>query len=974
MAQFNYPSAYELLITEELADVKGSGFMLRHKKSGARICVIQNNDENKVFCVGFRTPPTDSTGVAHIIEHTVLCGSDKYPVKDPFIELAKGSLNTFLNAMTFPDKTIYPVASCNAKDFANLSDVYMDAVFHPNIYKREEIFKQEGWHYELESEEGELTYNGIVYSEMKGVYSNPDGLVARITTDALFPDTEYGVESGGDPEFIPDLTYDAYLDFHRRYYHPSNSYIFLYGDCDMNERLTWLDEEYLSKYDAIRVDSSVKEQKAFGGMREYTEYYSVDEENSEGRGVYYTYGMMGAANDDIEKGIAFEMLDYVLFGAPGAPVTQAILDAGMGDDVFSGYNSDFMQPFFSVTVKNAEKGQKDRFLKLVKDELAKIVKEGVDKKSLTATLNSQEFRYKEADFGRMPKGLVYIITVFSTWLYDDNRPFDCLKLNEAYKAVREKINTDYFEQIIKDYFLDTNHGVLITFEPKVGLNAEREAKTREKLAAYKASLTPDEVKKLVDDTKALKAYQSEENTPEELATIPLLSIDDIQKEAKPIIVEKPFAEHQNVLWHNIPTNDILYLHLHFEAKKVESEKVPYIGLLSDVLGLMDTKTYSYRDLADEVNLHTGGVDVGTGTYTSVSEPRVLHPNFDADLKVMYPEMEAGFKLLEETALRTVFTDSKRLKEILMMLKGDLESSFMSRGNSVAGRRAAAYLTEDGVYHDMVGGVAYYDFIKDLVDNFDFKKDEISARLKETSDRIFTRENLVVSITCDKAGLDMAKAYVMSLIDKLPDVKYPDSMSLKPVKKNEGLKTPGQVQYVVKVGDYMKAGVPFNGAFMVLRSVLSYGYLWNEVRVKGGAYGCSLSVSPQTGLVGASSYRDPNLKNTVDVYDKMVEYVENFEADEREMTKAVLGCFGGMDAPMTPRMEGGRSFSHYISGRTYEELQTIRDQARNCSAQDIRDCAKLLKTIVDENCICVVGASGNIEANVELFDNTRNIIG
>ena len=449
----NELTAYEIEEQKTLGDLNAKGLVLRHKKSGARIAVISNDDENKVFMIGFRTPTENSTGVAHIIEHTVLCGSEKYPVKDPFIELAKGSLNTFLNAMTYPDKTIYPVASCNDKDFSNLMSVYMDAVFHPNIYKYEEIFKQEGWHYELEDEDSPITINGVVYNEMKGAFSSADDVLSRQILNSLFPDTCYANESGGDPEYIPDLTYEEYLNFHRRYYHPSNSYIYLYGDMDVEERLQWLDEEYLCHYEKTEPDSDIKTQKAFATPVELTKNYSISSGESEENNTYLSYNLVLGTTLDARLYQAFDILDYVLVGAPGAPIKKALTDAGIGSEISGGYDSSIKQPTFSIIAKNANASDKERFLAIIKETLEQLVKEGLNKKSLLAGINSAEFRYREADYGSSPRGLLYGIQCLESWLYDDSAAFLHLEANKVYAYLKEQVETNYFEDLIQKYFL-----------------------------------------------------------------------------------------------------------------------------------------------------------------------------------------------------------------------------------------------------------------------------------------------------------------------------------------------------------------------------------------------------------------------------------------------------------------------------------------------------------------------------------------
>ncbi|MBO5353271.1 MAG: insulinase family protein [Lachnospiraceae bacterium] len=963
-------NAYTLVKTEELPDLAATGYYLRHNKSGARVVWVENKDDNKVFSIAFRTPPADSTGVAHIIEHTVLCGSEHFPAKDPFIELAKGSLNTFLNAMTFPDKTMYPVASCNMQDFKNLMHVYLDAVFYPNIYKREEIFKQEGWHYELESEDADLIYNGIVYSEMKGAFSSPEQVLSRVGMHALYPDTAYGVESGGDPDVIPELSYQEYLDFHRRYYHPVNSYIYLYGDMDIEERLNWMDEEYLSRFEAIELDSEIKPQKEFGEIRTKTEYYSVEEEKE--NGVFYSYSVFLGDWADLTEAIAFEVLDQVLFSNPGAPVKQALIDAGLGEDFMSGMTN-LLQPNFSIVAKNAKPGDRERFAKVLRRALEKCVTEGLKKTTVLAAINAQEFRYREADFGRFPKGLMHGINLMSTWLYDDNQPFVYMHANKVYAELKEKAETDYFEQLIRKYFLESRHGVLLELVPKAGYNAEKERALKAKLAAYKAKLSKAEVLQLVADTKALKAYQDEPSTKEQLETIPLLSISDIEKKAKGFKNEKFLEGKAEAVWHNIFTSDISYIDLMFNAKKVAKADVPYLGLLSDVLVLMDTKKHTYQELVDEVNMYTGGIETGIVTYSSIKNHKMFLPKFTISVKALTENTGKALEFVKEILFETVFSDRKRLNEILLELKSRHEMKFMGAGHSVAISRAASYYNESAAFEEAVRGVDYYEFIKNITMNLEEKYKEVEEGLVRVTKQLFTKENLLISLTCAEEGKKALEEEVPVILEALYPAAEGKELHMTCIRKNEGFKTPGQVQYVIRSGNFLDAGVPYHGSYEVLQTLLGFGYLWNEIRVKGGAYGGGISINSNNGNVFTYSYRDPNLAETNRIYEGLPAYVENFEADEREMTKNILGTMSSIDAPMTPRIEGIRSLAAYLTGKTEEEIQKTRDEILATTAEDIRKTKPMLEALLAADCICAVGSAAKVEECKDMFYTVKTLL-
>lgn len=508
-------NTYEVLQTADLSDLKSKGTLLKHKKSGARVLLMENDDENKVFTIGFRTPPSDSTGVPHIMEHSVLCGSKEFPVKDPFVELVKGSLNTFLNAMTYPDKTVYPVASCNDKDFQNLMHVYMDAVFYPNIYQNDKTFRQEGWSYKLDDPDGELTISGVVYNEMKGAFSSPEGVLDRVVLNSLFPDNAYSVESGGDPEVIPELTYEQFLDFHRKYYHPSNSYIYLYGDMNMEEKLRWLDEKYLSDFENEPVDSEIHLQKPFTEMKEVVQEYSIASEESDEDNTYLSYNKVIGTTLDEKLYLAFEILDYALLSAPGAPLKKALLDAGVGKDISGSYDNGVYQPIFSVISKNANVEQKEEFIRVIEDTLKDIVKNGINKKALRAGINYHEFRFREADFGNYPRGLMYGLQLFDSWLYDETKPFIHMQAIPTFEFLKEQVETGYFEELIQKYLLDNTHGSIVIIKPERGRTARMDKELADKLQAYKDSLSKEEIDALVKATKELEEYQEEESTPED---------------------------------------------------------------------------------------------------------------------------------------------------------------------------------------------------------------------------------------------------------------------------------------------------------------------------------------------------------------------------------------------------------------------------------------------------------------------------
>ncbi len=965
-------TAYELVQQEYIEDVHADGILLRHKKTGARVMLLCNNDENKVFNIAFRTPPANSTGVAHILEHSVLCGSKNFPLKDPFVELAKGSLNTFLNAMTYPDKTMYPVASCNDQDFQNLMHVYLDAVFYPNIYAREEIFRQEGWSYQLESVDEPLRYNGVVYNEMKGAFSSADEVLDREIFNVLFPDTPYGVESGGDPDVIPELTYEAFLEFHGKYYHPSNSYIYLYGNMDMAEKLAWMDKEYLSKFDKIEVVSEIPLQKAFAAPKEHIIEYPISEQASEKEATYLSYNMVVANGLDVELSTSFEVLDYVLLSAPGAPLRQALLDAGIGQDIEAGYSDGIYQPFFTIVAKCAEREDKDRFVQIIQQTLKKIADEGINPKAIDAAINSMEFKFREADFSAYPKGLIYGVMTFSTWLYDESKAFAYLKMLAVYNSLKEKAKQGYFEHLIREYLLDNPHTAVVVAVPKKGLAQERENALAEKLAAYKASLSEEELEQLVERTAALVEYQESEDSDEVKSCIPLLKREDISKESVEIHNTPHKLGDTTILHHDVDTNGISYLDLMFDTKDVPDELISYIGVLRAVLGMVDTADYSYGELFYEINAQTGGIHAGIHTFNYKDNLEDCMRYFTLRGKYLTAKEDFVFEMLDQIVFTSKFENDKRLREIISRQKARLQTALGDAGHSTAIGRAASYYSPASYFNDRVNGVSYLRLIEKLADHFEEYKEELKQNLQKLMHIIFRPENLFVSITTDAAGYAGLEARVEALKGKLyTDTVEKGSICYNFEQKNEGFTTAGQVQYVAVAGNFRRAGLPYDGCLRMLKVILSYDYLWMNIRVKGGAYGC-MSNFRRGGDSYMASYRDPHLKNTLKVFEGTVDYLKEFDADEREMTKYIIGTVSDLDTPMSPASQGALGLNAWFSEITREDFQMERDQILNAQPEDIRKLYKWVEAVLNHGNICVVGSESVLEREGECLKSIETL--
>ncbi len=968
-------SSYEIIEKRRIDDLNSESYLLRHKKSGARVALLSNDDENKVFSIGFRTPPKNSTGVAHIIEHTVLCGSKEFPVKDPFVELVKGSLNTFLNAMTYPDKTVYPIASCNDADFQNLMHVYLDAVFYPNIYSTDKIFKQEGWHYEMEDETSDLTINGVVYNEMKGAFSSADDMLSREIQNSLYPDTTYGIESGGDPDVIPELTYEEYLDFHRKYYHPSNSYIYMFGNMDMAEKLDYIDKNYLSKFDRIEVDSEVGVQKAFDKPVKVVKPYPILPDDEIAKNTYLSYNFSVGSPLDKKLYVAFDILDYALCSAPGAPIKKALIEKGIGQDVYSEYDNGIRQPIFSIVAKNADESQLDDFVDTIQSLLKEQVEKGIDKKSLLAGLSYDEFKYREADFGRFPKGLLYGLQVMDSWLYDDEKPWINVEAGETFAELKKEVDGRYFEELVEKYFLNNNHKSVVVLRPEKGLTEKKDEELKNKLQKYKDSLSEDEIKKIVQETKELKEYQDTPDDPEDLAKIPLLTLADMKKEADKFIYELRSAGDTKVLFHNVFTSGIAYINFVFDMSTVDKELLPYASSLKKALGMLNTEHYAYGDLYNEINIRTGGISGSISTYTDSDDVKKFRTEFEISVKVLHDNLGYAFDLVKEIMTATKFDDVKRLREIFGEQYARLQTDLASAGHQSAALRAMSYVSPAAMVSDNVSGIGYFRHLERMnkaLETEDGAK-EIIEKFQHLCRLIFRPENLLVDITGTEKEYDgieeQAKEFAKALYT---DDVTKGELKLVPEKKNEGFKTAGQVQYVCRAGNFAKSGLKYNGSLRVLKVMMGYDYLWKNIRILGGAYGCMSSFA-KNGDCAFVTYRDPNLQNSIDVFEGASEYLRSFESDDRTILQYIIGAISDLDTPKTPSAKGAYGLTAYLCNAKMENIQKNRDELLGTTKESIRGLADYVDAFMSDECLCVIGSAEKIEESKELFNSVQQLI-
>lgn len=954
-----------------IEEVNSDAYVMEHVKSGARLMYLDNDDDNKVFYIAFRTTPDNSKGVPHIMEHSTLCGSRKYPLKEPFVELAKGSLNTFLNAITWPDKTMYPIASRNDVDFHNLMDVYLDAVFYPNCLKNPQILMQEGWHYELENKEAPLTYNGVVYNEMKGALSSPEAIMEDRAMEKLFPDTTYGVESGGDPEVIPTLSFREFTEFHRRFYHPSNSYIYLYGDMDIDKTLEYLDGEYLSAFDRRNVDSMVKTQAPFGKRISVTAPYGIAEnEDTEGRAIHALYN---AFNDHMSTmdSLAFRILNYVLIDMDGAPLKQAVLDAGLGSDLSGSYGDSYKQPVWIVEVTGSEVDKQQAFADVVDSTLRSIALKGLDKDMLEAALNRTEFTARENDYQGRPKGLFYGVRAMDLWLYDRD-PMEALRYIDDINTLRDNLKTNYFENLLLRYVIKNPHQVLITMKPEKGLTEKMNRETAEKLAAFKSSLSDEQLDEIMASTKALKERQASGETEEALETIPLLSRKDLKRTVEEEVLEKENVSGMDHFHFDVHTNGITYLNLYFPLSGLTEEDIPYAILLSTLLRSLSTTKHSYGELARLSNAYTGGMSFAVNGYGKVEDTNAYLPALTVRAKALTAKADKLLDLLGEVINHTLFTDTKRLKELILQEKSEWDMTAFSRGHSLVMTRLTSYFSRGGEFAEQ-SGLSYYYFLADLARKFDGEKEKLVAKLEEVSRKIFTRSGLFFETIGEEEEKKAVLSNLSLLVDDMEEgeKKEPRPFSFPPAEKNEAFRTSGKVQYVAKGGNFKSHGFAYTGALKVMETILRYEYLWKKVRVLGGAYG-AFTQFLRDGTAILCSYRDPNLAETLKAYEDLPAYLENLTLSDREMTKYVIGTMAAAETQLTPSMKGERAMVHYLSGNTRESRMKIRDEVINCQVEDIRKLAPLVESVMKDPYICVMGSEDKIERDKALFDAVKSM--
>jgi len=960
---------FKLLEKRFVKEVNAECLYFEHEKSGARLFKIAADDPNKTFSIAFKTDPESDYGTPHILEHSVLNGSKNYPVKSPIDILGKGSLLNFINAFTGSEFTCYPIAGMNEKDYFNVMRVYLDAVFNPLIYTEPRILKQEGWHYEMEKPDGPVVYKGVVYNEMKGAYSTPTRELDYRRDQNLFPDNSYRFSSGGYPTEIPRLTSDIFIKYHQKYYHPVNSHIFLYGNADLDRELASIDSEYLAKYDKAVRPSGFPLQKPFTAMKEVAAFYPVTEGSNTGNQAYLSLSFVCGLGVDRATVMALDILSDLLVNQEAAPVRLALQKAGIGQNVTAGVD-DLQQNVFEIQVQNANPADKDKFREIVMATLDEVSRKGLDKKAVEGAINLTEFQLREGNTAR--KGIRYNFQVLPGWLFADD-PYLTLEYEKPLAVVKTAISGDYLESVIRKYLIANPHSLLLVLAPKPGMEKEINAGVEKELQDYKASISDKEKETIVKETQDLIAYQKREDTPGALATVPMLERKDIDPRAARYAMEEQHVPGVPFLYHEEFTDHVVYSRMLFDARVLPQELIPYAALLARVLGSQNTENYSFGDLDVALNIHTGGVNAVLSTYLENRNDDNLIPKFVIESKVMNKKVDKLFQLLGEIVNKTRYADSDRLQTILIQHQSRLDAMVKRNGNVYSRTRLASYFSNTGMFDELTGGFEYYWFINDLVKNYAVKQKEIIANLARTASLLFNKSNLTAAVTSSRDDLP---AYVQELpkfIDSLPDNKAAaySKWKFNFEKKNEGFLTASKVQYVQKGYNLKKLGYAWSGKIRVLDQVLSSDWLQNRVRVIGGAYG-GYSSFAANGQAFFSSYRDPNLKETLDNYDAIPDYLGKLELNDKEMTRYIIGTISTLDNPLTPADKGNVALRYYFEKTKPEDIQRERDEVLSVSLGDIKAMKKMAADILGQNAICVYGSEEKINSQKELFGKIEKV--
>ncbi|KAM1030872.1 hypothetical protein FF1_034665 [Malus domestica] len=959
---------FEKVSEEFIGECKSKALLFRHKKTGAQVISVSNDDENKVFGIVFRTPPNDSTGIPHILEHSVLCGSRKYPLKEPFVELLKGSLNTFLNAFTYPDRTCYPVASTNTKDFYNLVDVYLDAVFFPKCVEDFRTFQQEGWHYELNDPSEDISYKGVVFNEMKGVYSQPDNILGRTAQQALFPDNTYGVDSGGDPTVIPKLTFDEFKEFHRKYYHPSNARIWFYGDDDPMERLRIL-SEYLDMFDASSSpnESRIQPQKLFSKPIRISGKYPAGEGGDLRKKNMVCLNWLLAENPlDLETELTLGFLDHLMLGTPASPLRKILLESGLGEAIVGGgVEDELLQPQFSIGLKGVSEGDIQKVEEVVMSTLKKLAEEGFDTEAVEASMNTIEFSLRENNTGSFPRGLSLMLRSMGKWIYDMD-PFGPLKYEKPLLALKARIEAEgskaVFSPLIEKFILNNPHRVVVEMQPDPEKASRDEESEKEILQKVKSGMTEEDLAELARATHELRLRQETPDPPEALRSVPSLSLQDIPKEPTRVPTQVGDINGVKVLQHDLFTNDVLYTEVVFNMSSLKQELLPLVPLFCQSLLEMGTKDLSFVQLNQLIGRKTGGISVYPMT-SSVRGKEEPCSHIIVRGKAMAGRADDLFQLFNCVLQEVQFTDQQRFKQFVSQSKARMENRLRGSGHGIAAARMDAKLNTAGWISEQMGGVSYLEFLQALEEKVDQDWDGISSSLEEIRKSLLSRQGCIVNMTAEGKNLTSSEKFVSKFLDLLPNnspVATATWNARLPL-ANEAIVIPTQVNYVGKAGNIYDTGYRLSGSAHVISKYISTTWLWDRVRVSGGAYGGFCDFDSHSGVFSFLSYRDPNLLKTLGVYDGTGDFLRQLEMDDETLTKSVIGTIGDVDSYQLPDAKGYSSLCRYLVGITEEERQIRRAEILSTSLKDFKEFANAIDAVKDKGVVVAVASPDDVDA-------------
>lgn len=961
---------FTLKETRHLTDIDSIGYVYEHNKTKATVMYIENNDDNKVFSISFATPPADNNGIAHILEHSVLCGSKKYPTKEPFVELAKGSLNTFLNAFTSLDRTTYPVASKNQKDFNHLMDVYLDAVFYPNLIDNPFILAQEGWHYHLENIEDDLIYKGVVYNEMKGAYSDPNTVMYHSAKKALFPDTIYANESGGHPLDIPTLTQDKFIAFHQKYYHPSNSFTFFYGDLNISEQLERLDI-YFEQFDYSQIDKGITLQQPFAQRKDVIVPYSISKDETTDYKTFLSLEFVIGQATNIRDYVHYSVLNDVLLGSNAAPLWKALIEANIASDVDGGYNNSTIQATFDITLSNSELEHKDTFIQIVYDTLGALIANGIDGTLIQAAINKNKFALKEAAMqSSFPKGVTFAMSASSQWLFQSDL-FDCFFVEEILEDLEK--HPEYLIDCIQKGFLNNNHAIFLAGVPETGLNDKLFQNVHDKLQQYKSSLSNEALQQMVNITHHLIKQQNEPDSPESLATIPMLTLDDLNADVSIQTATVSTENTVSYLHYDVFTSGINYVSFYFDMRVLNHTLIPYASLMTKLIGAFPTKKYSVDELATLEDLHTGGINLSTTVFTKSSKDKLFYPKFIVKAKAFDNQLNWVNNLVYELLINSQFNDKQKMKEQLLKIKSRYEAKISYDSHIVATHRVRSYYSIASKYEELLSGLDFYYFVRDLLEDFDNNFDEIVNQLNNVQSILFNQHQLTVGLI-GKLNTEQSQwLSIKDLVNQFDNCIQPQQVfeySVTPL--NEGLIIAHDVQYVAQGYNYTFDGLHFNGRLKVLKNILSYTYLWQNIRVQGGAYG-AFNVQTRDGDFIFCSYRDPNIKETLNTYNNSGAFVQTLDLDNRELTKAIIGTFSELDRPLSPKDSGEVAFTRYFIDINIEDIIKERRDIITTTLNDLQHLSSYLSTTMNKNYYCVIGNKVTLEKNKALFSSLKTVI-